>query len=114
MTPRAAGSEPATAATRHNDARHDHSTPARILTPWAGVPTHELVAARDRLSRWYHEMAPDDPAWEAIADLLIWSTLELAERLATFVRTANADGAPAFGAALEALAYDLGITEARP
>lgn len=113
MMPRGAGDGPATAAARHNQRRHDHSTPARILTPWAGVPTPELVAARDRLSRWYREMPPDDPHRNAVGDLIVWAALELAERLAAFVRITHADGCPAYGAALERLAYDAGIVEVR-
>lgn len=76
----------------------------RLQTPYGGMTTPEIVAARRSLSLAItdDQGAADGP----LGDLIVWATIELAERLSAFVD--HADGA-VFGAALESLAYDLGI-----
>lgn len=76
----------------------------RIQTPYGEMTTPEIVSARRSLSL---AIAGDEDAAEGgIGDLVVWATIELAERLSALVE--HADGA-VFGAALESLAYDLGI-----
>lgn len=75
-----------------------------IETPYAAMTTPEVVAARRSLA---FAIAGDrDASVGPLGDLVVWATIELAERLAAFVE--HADGA-VFGLALESLAYDLGI-----
>ncbi len=78
-----------------------------IATPYETFSTPEVVATRDALSALI--AGDEDVALGSLGDLVIWATIELAERLSAFVQ--HADGA-VFGAALEALAYDLGIVRA--
>lgn len=76
----------------------------RIQTPYGELTTPEIVAARRSLSL---AIADDENAVSGpLGDLIVWATIELAERLSAFVD--HADGA-VFGTALESLAYDLGI-----
>ena len=81
----------------------DHIS-TRIETPYSGMTTPEVVAARDSLSALI--VLDDDASDGSLGDLVIWATIELAERLSAFVQ--HTDGAM-FGLALESLAYDLGI-----
>ena len=78
-----------------------------LVTPYHAFPTPEVVAARDTLSALI--AGDEEAARGSLGDLVVWSTIELAQRLSTFV-TVN-DGL-SFGAALEELAYGLGIVRA--
>lgn len=76
----------------------------RIDTPYGAMTTPEVVAARRSLAAL---VASDEAAAAGpLGDLLVWSTIELAERVSAFVE--HVDGA-VFGVALEALALDTGI-----
>jgi hypothetical protein len=61
-------------------------SPGRIETPYSTWETNELVRARESLSDL---CAADSKAREGeIGNLVVWATLELAERLSAFVRLA--------------------------
>ena len=54
----------------------------RIETPYSGMTTPDVVAARDSLTML------GERGGDAAGDLVVWATIELAERLSAFVREA--------------------------
>jgi hypothetical protein len=78
----------------------------RPQTPYVDFTTPEVVAARRSLTLLVSGNHGTQEQRDSLGDLVVWATIELAERLSAFVE--HVDG-KVFGAALESLAIDLGI-----
>ena len=76
-----------------------------VATPYVTMPTPELVAVRRWLTAMFYATDGTEEEREAVGELVIGTTIELAERLTAIVDLADA-GDLALG--LETLAYDVG------
>lgn len=77
-----------------------------MSTPYEDFPTPELVQARKSLTSLVERPDLPENQRQAFNELLGWTVLELAERLTTLIEL---NDPPCFGAALESLAFDVGI-----
>ncbi len=80
-------------------------------TPYEDFPTTELIQARTSLTALVERPDLPDDQRRAFNELLGWTVLELADRVTTLVEL---NAAPCFGAALESLAFDVGIRPTAP
>jgi len=77
-----------------------------MMTPYQDIPTTELIETRRSLALLVEGTHGTEDQRAAIGELLIWATIELAERLTTLIEL---NDPPCFGAALESLAFDVGF-----